>query len=85
MYGLQLVKGGLCIFEGCMNARGYVNILEKPLLHMIQELYPDGHRFIQDSDPKHTSALAKQFFEEKNINWWPKPIESPDANPIKNL
>ena len=77
-------RSGICIFEGCMNARGYVNILEKTLLPMIQELYPDGHRFVQVNDPKHTSALAKQFFEDRNINCWPTPAESPDANPIEN-
>ena len=52
---------------------------------MIEELYPDGHRFVQDNNPKHTSALAKQCFEGTNINWWPTPEECPDANPIENL
>ena len=39
----------------------------------------------QDNDPKHCSRIAKQFFEENNINWWRTPPESPDLNPIENL
>ena len=40
---------------------------------------------MQDNDPKHTSRLASQFFEDNGINWWRTPAESPDCNPIENL
>lgn len=40
---------------------------------------------MQDKDPKHTSKLARQYMEEKSINWWKTPLESPDCNPIENL
>ena len=40
---------------------------------------------MQDNDPKHTSILARHFFEEKGIKWWKTPAESPDMNPIENL
>ena len=43
---------------------------------------PDGHRFMQDNDPKHTSRLAKDYIKEQNVNWWCTPASSTDINPI---
>lgn len=74
---------GICIFEGRMNAELYVRILEQTLLPFIEDFFPDGFcRFMQDNDPKHTSRLAQNFFEEKGINWWMTPPESPDCKDI---
>ena len=75
----------ICIFEGIMNADLYVQILEECLVPFVRETYPDGHRFMQDNDPKHTSRQAQNFFTQHTINWWKTPAESPDANPIENL
>jgi hypothetical protein len=58
-------------------------ILRKTLLPFISTHFPNGYRFQQDNDPKHTSNLAKSIFEEEVVNWWKTPPESPHLNPIE--
>ncbi len=75
----------ICIFDGIMDAELYTEILKVTLVPFCQRIYPGGHRFMQDNDPKHTSKKAQEFFSANKINWWRTPPESPDANPIENL
>ena len=48
---------GVCIFEGILNAEGYVGILEDVLLRFLRNIYPNGHRFMQDIDPPESPDL----------------------------
>ena len=73
------------MFSGNMNAQRLKRILEAGLIPFINELFPEGHRLYQDNDPKHTSEYISDFFEERGINWWVTPPESPDLNPIENI
>ena len=75
---------GVCIFEGIMDAELYITILRQTLLPFLREVYPAGHRLMQDNDPKHTSRRAKEFYEEEGINWWRTPPESPDMENLWN-
>ena len=75
----------IVIFTGIMNAIRYTDILSASLLPFIKECYPDGHRFQQDNDPKHTSKYVGKYFTQNGIVWWKTPPESPDINPIENV
>jgi len=78
-------RTGICIFEGIMDARLYIHILDQRLLPLICDVYPDSHRFMADNDHKHTSKAARELLEEKQVNWWQTPAESLDLNPVENM
>ena len=75
----------LIIFSGTLIATKYTKILDAGLLPFTQAVFSDGYRLQQDNDPKHCANYTKNYFAEKNVNWWPTPPESPDLNPIENM
>ena len=70
---------------GIINATCYVDILEASLLPFLKKVYPDGHRFMMNNDPKHTSRYSREWYEQQSINWWKTPASSPNLNPIENV
>lgn len=42
----------------------FVSILEGTLLPFIEGIYPEGHKFMMDNDPKHTSGYAADWMRE---------------------
>ena len=60
---------GICIFEGIMKKELFVSILDGTLIPFIDNIYPDGHRFMQDNDLKHTSGYASDWMQDHSINW----------------
>ena len=76
----------ICIFDQIMDGALYVKILEDFFLPFIADKFQGTqYRFMQDNDPKHTSRVAKDFYQEKDINWWPTPASSADLNPIERV
>ena len=78
-------RTSVCIFDGIMDGQMYITILRETLLPFIKDVYPNGHRMMQDNDSKPTSHCTDKFFEQEGVNWWRTPPESPDLNSIENL
>ena len=69
-----------------MDANLYTDILNQFLVPFVQTVYPHGHKFMQDNDPKHTSRHSKIFLKKAELIGGLHHQEvRPDGNPIENL
>ena len=50
----------VCIFEGRLNVPLFVQILNQTLLLFVEEVFPEGHRFVENNDPKHCSKQGQK-------------------------
>ena len=58
----------IVIFTGKLCATKLLKMFKVSLVPLITKVYPDGHRLMQDNDPKHCSRLARSVFEQTGIN-----------------
>lgn len=77
--------GPLHLIDGIMDRHIYRDILQNVLLPYARQVKRRGWIFQQDNDPKHTSAVVKDFIAANRIKLLEWPSQSPDLNPIENL
>ena len=75
--------GPLVFIDTKMDSAYYVNMLSSSLLAYSSTIGISDFVFVQNNDPKHTSRLTKEFFNENNINVEPWPPQSPECTQLR--
>ncbi|QRV98486.1 DDE superfamily endonuclease [Ceratobasidium sp. AG-Ba] len=79
--------GRLYRIEGTLTGARYTEILQDAYLGTLkdQRRRPQSIIFQQDNDPKHTSLVAREWFQSRQIEVTPWPASSPDLNIIEHV
>jgi hypothetical protein len=79
--------GDMCQIEGGMDAKLYAEVFDDYVFPTIDHYGMDRERFMfqQDNDPKRTSRLAREWFNEHQVRLLDWPAQSPNLNPIEHL
>ena len=89
IWGCMMARGVgyACRIDGRMGAQLYARVLDNEFPATLEhyELVKGDIIFQQDNDPKHTSRLATQWFQDNQIEVSDWPAQSPDLNPIEHL
>lgn len=89
IWGCISIHGaGLCsLYQGRLNARRYIEILENNLIPSRDLFFGETSdwQFQQDNAPCHTAKAVSKWFNENQISPLIWPARSPDLNPIENI
>jgi transposase len=76
-------KTTLHFVQGTINAKKYVDILAHHLVGPATRMYPEGFVLQQDRATPHTAKFTSNWLDEKGIQHFLTPPNSPELNPIE--
>lgn len=79
--------GRLHLVQGMMNAKQYIEVLEKKMKPSSVTLFGEDEEYIfqDDNAPCHRAKVVKEWLRANNVTTLDWPAQSPDLNPIENL